>query len=176
MTAKRVQAFLSQQLGANASVRRRFVAPSLQEPVSQSQNQRWRERPRCRALPVAPERHDGVVHASVGRVRCRRHECSARAGRARRPRAHDHAGVRLDEALRDPLVDWVRSRAHLSRKNVVFGRQDITPDTIALRMLAPCSASSMLFATLRPGRRPGLRALTTPARGTCLALTPWWVV
>ena len=28
--------------------------------------------------------------------------------------------------------------------------------TIALIMLAPCSASSMLFASLRPGRRPGL--------------------
>jgi hypothetical protein len=40
-------------------------------------------------------------------------------------------------------------------------------------MLVPCSASSMLFALLRPGRGPGLRALTTPARGTCLALTRW---
>jgi hypothetical protein len=33
-------------------------------------------------------------------------------------------------------------------------------------MLAPCSASSMLSASLRPGQWPGLRALTTPARGT----------
>lgn len=38
--------------------------------------------------------------------------------------------------------------------------------TIAHFRLAPCLASSMLFASLRPGRRPGLRALTTPARGT----------
>ena len=38
--------------------------------------------------------------------------------------------------------------------------------TIARMMLAPCSASSMLSAALRPGNRPGLRALTTPARGT----------
>ena len=38
--------------------------------------------------------------------------------------------------------------------------------TIAFLMLAPCSASSMLSAPLRPGRRPGLRALTTPPRGT----------
>jgi hypothetical protein len=84
MSAKRVQAFLLQQLGASASVRRRFVPPSLPQPVSQSQNQRWRERPRCPALPVAPDRHDGVVHASVGRVPCRRRERSARAGQTRR--------------------------------------------------------------------------------------------
>jgi hypothetical protein len=38
--------------------------------------------------------------------------------------------------------------------------------TIAWMMLAPCSASSMLSASLRPGHWPGLRALTTPARGT----------
>ena len=38
--------------------------------------------------------------------------------------------------------------------------------TIASMMLAPCSASSMLSASLRPGPWPGLRALTTPARGT----------
>jgi hypothetical protein len=38
--------------------------------------------------------------------------------------------------------------------------------TIAPMMLAPCSASSMLSAALRPGPWPGLRALTTPARGT----------
>jgi hypothetical protein len=101
MTANCVQAFLSQQLGASASVRRRFVPPSLPDPVSQSQNQRWRERPRCPALPVAPERRDGVVHAIVGRVPCRRHECSPRAGRTRRPRAHDHVCVRRDKAVRD---------------------------------------------------------------------------
>jgi hypothetical protein len=106
MTADRVQAFLSQQLGASASVRRRFVPPSLTESVSQPQNQRWRERPRCPAPRVAPERRDGVVHAIVGRVPCRRHECSARAGRTRRPRAHDHVRVRRDKAVRDSIAKW----------------------------------------------------------------------
>jgi hypothetical protein len=42
--------------------------------------------------------------------------------------------------------------------------------TIAWMTLAPCSASSMLSASLRPGQWPGLRALTTPARGTYLQL------
>ena len=37
---------------------------------------------------------------------------------------------------------------------------------IAFLMLAPCSASSMLSAPLRPGPWPGIRALTTPTRGT----------
>jgi hypothetical protein len=62
-------------------------------------------------------------------------------------------------------------RSHLSRKNVAIRELVLAPNTIASLTLAPCSASSMLFASLRPGRGPGLRALTTPARGTCLALT-----
>ena len=71
MTANRVQASLSQQLAASASSRRRSVPPSLPESVSQSLNQRWRERPRCPAPPVTPGRRDGVVHAIVGRAACR---------------------------------------------------------------------------------------------------------
>ena len=176
MTAKCVQTLLSQQLGARTSARRRFVPPSLPVPVSQSQNQRWRERPRCPALQVAPERGDGVVHASVGRVPRRGHACSARAGRTRRPRAQDRVAVRRDKAVRDPLANWVRSRGHLSRKNVAAGESVFATATIASLMLVPCSASSMLLALLRPGRGPGLRALTTPPRGTSLALTRWWFV
>jgi len=68
------------------------------------------------------------------------------------------------------------ARGNLSRKNVACGESDFAPDTIASLILAPCSTSSTLFAPLRPGRRPGLRALTTPPRGTCLALTRWWFV
>lgn len=81
MTAHHVQALLSQQLAASASARRRFVPPSIPEPVSQSLNQRWRERPRRLALPVAPERRDGVVHAIVGRAACCRPACPVRAER-----------------------------------------------------------------------------------------------
>ena len=176
MTANCVQALLSPLGASKTSVRRRFVPPSLPVPVSQSQNQRWRERPRCPALPVAPDRRDRVVHASVGRVPRRGHACSARAGRTRRPRAHHRVQVRRQKAVGDPLANRVRSSGNLSRKNVACGESDFAPDTIASLILAPCSASSTLFAPLRPGRRPGLRALTTPARGTCLALTRWWFV
>jgi hypothetical protein len=51
---------------------------------------------------------------------------------------------------------------------------EIVLRTIAHLMLVPCSVSSMLFAALRPGRRPGLRALTTPPRGTFQAVARWW--
>jgi len=37
---------------------------------------------------------------------------------------------------------------------------------IASAMVAPCSATSMLSASLRPGPWPGLRAWTSPARGS----------
>ena len=58
-------------LPRSARSRRRSVPPSLSVSVSQSVNQRWRERPRCPAPPVTPGRRDGVVHAIVGRAACR---------------------------------------------------------------------------------------------------------
>jgi len=48
------------------------MPPSSSVLVSQSVNQRWRERPRCPARRVTPGRRDGVVHAIVGRVACQR--------------------------------------------------------------------------------------------------------
>ena len=71
VSAHSVQAPVSQHLAADARSRRRSVPPSPSVSVSQSVNQRWRERPRCPASPVTPGRRDGVVHAIVGRVACR---------------------------------------------------------------------------------------------------------
>ena len=71
MTANDVQAFLPQHFAASVALRRRFVPPALSVPLSQSVNQRWRERPRCPASRVTPDVRDGVVHAIVGRVVCR---------------------------------------------------------------------------------------------------------
>ena len=91
--------------------RRRSVPPSLPEPVSQSLNQRWRERPRCPAPRVTPGRRDGVVHAIVGRAACRCLRSTVRAGRTRRPRAlcscRDSAGQRSRR-----MHAANRSRAH----------------------------------------------------------------
>jgi hypothetical protein len=56
--------------------------------------------------------------------------------------------------------------------------------TIAFLMLAPCSASSMLSAPLRPGRRPGLRGIdhasarhvfSNYAMVCNLSITPRWL-
>ena len=85
MSVRFVQASESQHLAAEVRSRRRSLPPSLSVSVSQSVNQRWRERPRCPASPVTPGRRDGVVHAIVGRAACRcprahvvQDECAAR--------------------------------------------------------------------------------------------------
>jgi len=170
MTANCVQASLSQQLAASTTSRRRSVPPSPPEPVFAVADQRWRERPRCPALTVTPGRRDGVVHAIVGRAACR----CLRAQFAPHGRA---AHVRVlvsrfaEEFGRRVEQKPVRARRMDSwkKRHVVTSRS--CRRTIASLMLAPCSASSMLFASLRPGRRPGLRALTTPPRGTSQAVT-----
>jgi hypothetical protein len=71
MSVRFVQASESQHLAAEARSRRRSLPPSQAVSVSQSGNQRWRERPRCRALHLTPACRDGAVHAIVGRVVCR---------------------------------------------------------------------------------------------------------
>ena len=142
-------------------------------PVSQSLNQRWRERPRCPALPVTPGRRDGVVHAIVGRAACR---C------LRAQLVQDERAARVHVFVSRFAGTNAADESHRNRfarvamfpgRNVAFCGSRSRRRTIAPFMLAPCSASSMLFASLRPGRWPGLRALTTPPRGTCLALTRW---
>jgi hypothetical protein len=166
------QSFVSQHLAARPRPRRRFVPPSPSVPVSQSVNQRWRERPRCPAVRVTPGRRDGVVHAIVGRV-ARRCLCAQVVREERAARVH---------VFESTFAGRIRLT---SRTEICSGRSNMFPAeasrlqtrsrrrAIALLMLAPCSVSSMLFAALRPGRRPGLRALTTPPRGTSRAPTRW---
>ena len=169
MTANCVQASLSQQLAASTTSRRRSVPPSPPEPVSQSLNQRWRERPRCPAPPLTPGRRDGVVHAIVGRAA----RCCLRAQVVqdeRAARVHDFVSRFAEQCGRRIELQSVRVRAMFFRTERPVLASRSCRRTIALFMLAPCSASSMLFAALRPGRRPGLRALTTPPRGTTWAI------
>jgi hypothetical protein len=75
------------------------------------------------------------------------------------PVASAEAGQRLS-------LQSVRARALFSRRTRNRSAWRSSRSTIARMMLAPCSTSSMLSASLRPGPWPGLRALTTPARGT----------
>ena len=73
------------------------MPPSPSVSVSQSVNQRWRERPRCPASRVTPGRRDGVVHAIVGRVACRCLRAQVVQRRTRRPRARVRVQIRRDE-------------------------------------------------------------------------------
>jgi hypothetical protein len=165
MTANDVQALLLQQLAADTPSRRRSLPPSLPVLLSQWVNQRWRERPRCPALRVTPGRRGGVVHAIAGRAACR---CLC-AEVVQEERAAcvpvlvaTFAGRSGARAKQKP----VRGQFSCSRQKRHASESRSRHRTIARFMMAPCSASSMLFAALRPGRRPGLRALTTPPRGT----------
>ena len=81
--------------------------------------------------------------------------------------------VSFREPSRQIHAHMVTTRTHFSRIRAHTAAPQMCACTIACSMLAPCSASSMLFAALRPGRWPGLRALTTPARGTTWAITRW---
>ena len=153
--------------------RRRFVPLSSSVAVSQSMNQRWRERPRCPARRVTPGHRNGVVHAIVGRAACHC-LCAQVVQEERAACVHvfvlTFAGRSDAQAKQKP----VRGQFGCSRqKRHVCGSRS-RQRTIAGFMMAPCSASSMLFAALRPGRRPDLRALTTPPRGTSHAITRWW--
>jgi hypothetical protein len=71
MSASSGQALVSPHLAARMTARRRPVPPLPRTLMPRSVHQRWRERPRCSASPLAPGRRDGVVHAIVGCVACR---------------------------------------------------------------------------------------------------------
>ena len=128
-------------------------------------NQRWRERPRCPALRVTPGRRDGVVHAIVGPVARRRFR-PVNVQDERAARVHVFGATFAGRIRLSNRTEISSGRRMYSRQK----RQGCGPRSrrcpIAFLMLAPCSASSMLSAPLRPGHRPGLRALTTPPRGT----------
>lgn len=131
------------------------MPPSLPESVSQSLNQRWRERPRCPASRVTPGRRVGVVHAIVGRAACR----CVRAQVLQDERA---ARVfvfvsRFAGMKRRMNRTEIGSRASLRfpGRNLAFADPDLAVAPIADFSLAPCSASSTLFASLRPGASAG---------------------
>ena len=166
MNVPRVQASVSQRLASGARPRRRLVPPSSSVQVSQRVNQRWRERPRCPALRVTPGCRDGVVHAIVGGVAGRRF----RAVNVQDERA---AGVHVFASRFAGRIRLANQTEISSGTCQVYSRPKqhgcrlrSSRRTIALLMLPPCSASSMLSAPLRPGPWPGIRALTTPTRGT----------
>ena len=135
-------------------------------------NQRWRERPRCPALAVTPGRRGGVVHAIVGRADCPCPRAQV-VQEERAARAHILAS-RFAGRMRPTNRTQISSCASpvFPQKRCARRRRS-RQRTIAFFMLTPCSASSMLSAALRPGPRPGLRALTMPPLGMSQATTRW---
>ncbi len=161
MSANRKQLREAAPFAAHSTARRRSLPTRLMAPVPMSQYQRWRERPRRRALRLTPGCPDGSFTPSlvVSRVAVCEPSC---AGEPRRPRAHSRGQKRADVFRRNRFAHERRSPEEHDH-DLDFD-SNCTP--IAPMMLVPCSASSMLSASLRPGPWPGLRALTTPARGT----------
>jgi len=173
MTANRIQASRLQQLAASTTSRRRSVPPSPPEPVSQSLTNDG-----VKTTPLSCPASDPTL-SRRGRSR-HRWSClvvvfvrPVRAGRTRRPRARVRIQIRRTERAEEVVQKSVRARAYVSWKKRHVCKYRSWRRTIAPFMLAPCSASSMLCASLRPGQRPGLRALTTPPRGTIWAFARW---
>ncbi len=165
MSANHGQPLGSAHFAAHSKSRRRSVPPRSRTPVPMSQHQRWRERPRCPASRVTQAVGTGSFTPSlvVSNVAVSAHSlCRTNAPPACISSRPDFAGTTR------PMnrMEIVRACTQVSRrKHHVCGPRSWYR-TIAFLMLAPCSAPSMLFASLRPGRWPGLRALTTPPRGT----------
>jgi hypothetical protein len=165
MSTNRRQTLEAMYVAMPTTTRRRRLPPRPRVPVPMSLHQRWRERPRrcARLLPPLPP--GGFVHAIVGRVRC---PCLYAHSMQENRAACAPMFVSSCEEGSGPSdgVAMCSRASPLPRWNGTRSRARIGCSTIARMMLAPCSASSMLSASLRPGQWPGLRALTTPARGT----------
>jgi hypothetical protein len=166
-----MQRSISQHVASSGPSRRRSLPPSPSLVVSQSVNQRWRERPRCFALPLTPRSRRGRS----------RHRWCAEVN------VCTHSVMR-DERAAGMCVGFAGATRPMDRTTIGSCARHVFPEgtpCVRTQIVAahhrvrarpvPCSAPSMLFAALRPGRRPGLRALTTPPRGTGLALTRWWL-
>lgn len=70
MRANRKQLLDAAYFAAHRRARRRSVPTRPSTPMPRSLQERWRERPRCRARHLTPRCPDGVVHAIGGRGPC----------------------------------------------------------------------------------------------------------
>lgn len=175
MTREQQQPALVQQVAARVLERGRRSVPAAEPPGSERRrHQRWRERPRCRDPRVALALSDaGSFTPSLVRVRAA--TSRARSSGRNAPPACPVLSLDCQEKhARNREVKWSQIGADVVPTIATCRAGRSGPTSIASVSLLPCSPSSMLCASLRPGRWPGLRALTTPPRGTVLALTRCW--
>jgi hypothetical protein len=175
VTPRTAEASMTQHVAAILSSSGRRSVPAANAPWCQRRrHQRWSERPRCRDPRVALALSEaGSFTPSLVLSNVAASERCLSGGSAPpvclvplsdHPEKCDHELARTDRSFRDNFARRTRSSsARVSRRS-----------SIAPVSLVPCSPSSMLFAALRPGHGPGLRALTTAARGTVWALTRCW--
>ena len=131
------------------------MPPSSSVLVSQSVNQRWRERPRCPARRVTPGRRDGVVHAIVGRVACQRlpahvvqNKRAARAARVRVEIRRNNAARKRNrnQFVRVALVPEAKSRLQIQIK-ALHHRADHAGAVLSV-------VNALRFASTRPAAGP----------------------
>lgn len=156
MTANAAQASPTQNVAASRpSSGRRSLPTAVLLPIERPVSQRWRERPRCPALRVAPgpwrrgrSRHRWPCRVSPS-ARC---DCP---GRIRRPRAPVASPNHRGRPRHMSAHVAGRILARFDRTDHDVATLQSCPHAIARSSLVPCSASSMLFAALRPGTGAG---------------------
>jgi len=166
MTSDAAQTLVAQAFGPRGRASGRRPVPAVcQRRCARRVHHRWRERPRCPGPRVAPGHPGGVVHAIAGAVLDRAPWGSfvgrIRAARVSRTPLRSCSAIGTDV---EPLCAVTSSPTWGQIETVC--RACRGGARIACSRLAPCSRSSRLSAPRRPGHRPGLRALTTAARGT----------
>ena len=172
---RHTQALMAQHVAASVPMSGRRSVPTVLQPlVHRRRHQRWRERPRCRDPKVALALSEaGSFTPSMVLSDVAAHDARLSAGIAP-PACLVPSVDHPDEHARKLGGKWAsigNESCGKMRPRSVF---TTSPSSIAPVSLMPCSPSSMLFAPLRPGPRPGLRALTTPPRGMVLALARCW--
>ncbi len=171
MSANRRQPLEAAYVAASATTRRRSLPPRPIVPVPMSLHQRWRERPRCRALHLTPGHPDGVVHAIVRRVACR----CLRTQFVQENRA---ARVHIHEARSVPMC----SAGIGSRTTAVLLKNTTTIGTSSEPHLHRADDAGAVLGVVNALRFASTRPVAGPSGidDTCArhrsATTRWWAI
>jgi hypothetical protein len=127
MSPKCRQMLNAAHVAACTTTRWRCLPPRPRVPEPMSLHQRWRERPRLRALHLTPRRSDGVVHAIVGRAACQLSASPVRAGEIAPPMCICARPDHTSEVWRCVPQESVRVQAAFSQQNGCEFCREIEP-------------------------------------------------